>query len=89
MYSIKISPRCIKMFTSERLYQHYLDYMQNGLKPIQKEGNTYTFNDCSKLIKIRDLATNKDVYILHKDGKTFKDLRYTKKYIALTGEENQ
>lgn len=84
MYKIKVSPRKTKFFTAEQDYLNYKDYMDNGLKVVRTEPRTTFFNDGSMLIDVSLEDATEKTYVLHKDAKTFKDMRYMQKYIDLS-----
>ena len=83
MYTIKVSPRLTKIFMAERDYLNYVDYMENGLKVVRKEFRATYFNDGAILTDVSLKGESPKRYVLHKDNKTFKDPKYTKKYVEL------
>lgn len=83
MYIIKVSPKLTKMFMAERDYLNYVDYMENGLKVVRKECRAVYFNDGAILTDVSLKGESPKRYVLHKEGKKFKDTRYTKKYVEI------
>jgi hypothetical protein len=83
MKILKINPRLTRIFVSDRDYYNYLDYMENGLKIVRQENRATYFNDGSLLTDISLKDETPKRYVLHKNNRTFKDMKYMKQYVEL------
>lgn len=70
-------------FTHEQDYKNYLAYMKNGLKIVERNGNTYHFNNGAVVHMVKDLAENTFKPVLHLRNKTIRNGNQLKKYVEL------
>lgn len=71
-------------FTHEQDYKNYLDYMENGLKIVRRNGNTYYFNNGAIVYMIEIIAENNALKpVLHLNNRTIRTGSQLKKYQEL------
>ncbi len=70
-------------FTHKEDADNYKDYLENGLKIIEKSCGGWLFNDGSILFDITLRGATRKKYSLRQGNKSIKSERLLKKYIAV------
>lgn len=78
---VRIIKHC---FTHKQDYKNYLDYMENSLKIVRRNGNTYYFNNGAIVYMIPIIAESNALKpILHINNRTIRNGNQLKKYMEL------